>query len=183
MHAFDNALFLWLNATAASPAWLVPLARLVSVDLPQWLVAGLLGALIVGDAGMRRLVLRVLLAMAIAWILARVGQRFFHASRPFVLGLGRLWLPHGDSPGFPSTHATVAFAFAFAIMASVRGAAHATLARAAALAAACAIGWSRICLGLHFPSDILVGVVVGAVGAWMGGYVPTLLPRLRAAHE
>lgn len=32
----DTTLFLWLNASATSPAWMVPLARFASQNLPQW---------------------------------------------------------------------------------------------------------------------------------------------------
>ena len=63
MFELDNLLFLWVNATTTSPAWLVPLARVASQELPQWLIAGTIGAFVVGDARIQRCVSRVLCAM------------------------------------------------------------------------------------------------------------------------
>ena len=179
MFDFDTTLFLWLNATAASPPWVVPLARFASVELPQWLIAGSVGAFMVGDAGVRRVLVRVVAAMLAAWLLARLGQHLWPMPRPFVIGHGTVWLAHGDSAGFPSTHASVAFAFATALAVFSRS----RLAGGAALLAALLMAWSRVSLGLHFPFDVLAGAVVGFVSAWLSGLVPEFAPAARRAHE
>lgn len=175
----DTGLFLWMNASGAAPAWVVPLARFASTELPPWMMAGTVGAFLVGTAQVRRVVLRVLLAMAIAWVLARIGQHFLPMPRPFVLGLGTAWLAHGDSPGFPSTHASVAFAFAAVLVATVRS----WPLRLVAVGLAALVSWSRICLGLHFPIDVLAGALVGVAGAWLSGLRPGALQRTGVAHE
>jgi len=175
----DTSLFLWLNASAASSAWLVPLARFASTELPQWMLAGAVGAFVVGDAPVQRAVFRMVWAMAIAWVIARIGQHYFPMPRPFVLGLGTPWMAHGDSPGFPSTHASVAFAFAAAMMASSGRA----LVAAVALLLAGMVAWSRVCLGLHFPFDVAAGALVGAFAGWLSGFAPRPVLRARVAHE
>ena len=177
MFPLDSTLFLWLNATAASPAWLVPLARFASQELPQWLVAGTVGAFIVGDAQVQRCVLRVFLAMLTAWLLARLGQHLFQLQRPFTVGLGTMWLAHAGSAGFPSTHASVAFAFGGVAAVSTQRWALSV----AALAIAALVAWSRVCLGLHFPTDVLAGAAVGGVSAWLSGLVPLVAPKIRSA--
>jgi undecaprenyl-diphosphatase len=58
-------------------------------------------------------------------------------------------------PSFPSDHAAAAFAIAFAVLAFSRRAG------ALFLVAATAIGLSRIALGMHYPSDVLAGALVG----------------------
>lgn len=179
MPDIDTSLFLWMNATTASPSWLVPLARFASFELPQWMVAGTVGAFIVGDARIQRAVLRVVWAMAIAWVIARLGQHFIPMPRPFVVGVGTPWMAHGGSPGFPSTHATVAFAFAVALAAS-SGRPVVTM---GALGLAGLVAWSRVCLGLHFPVDVVAGAALGALGGWLSGIGPGMVLRPQVVHE
>lgn len=161
MQLIDSTVFLWLNASPASPVWGLKLALFASQELPGLIVAGLIGALLVGQPEIRRRVLQVLLSMALAWTLARLGQHVLHMPRPFMLGLGSQWLMHGNSAGFPSTHASVAFAFAATAAVTARS----RLICAATFFVAILIAWSRICLGLHFPSDVLAGLIVGLVCA------------------
>ena len=179
MPDIDTSLFLWINATAASPSWLVRLARFASGELPQWMVAGAVGALIVGDARIQRAVFRILWAMAIAWVIARLGQQLFPMPRPFVVGVGTSWTSHGPSPGFPSTHASVAFGFAVAMAAS---SGRVVVSLVAAVLAGM-VGWSRVCLGLHFPIDVAAGAAVGLVAGWLSGIGPPMVLRTRVAHE
>ena len=62
-------------------------------------------------------------------------------------------------PSFPSDHAAVAFAIAFGVLAFSRRAG------ILFLAAATLISLSRIALGLHYPSDVLAGALVGWAAA------------------
>ena len=175
MSELNIALFVWLNASAASPTWLVPFARFVTVELPEWLLVGSVAAFLVGDARVQRAVLRIVLAMLVGWIFARVAQHFFPMPRPFSMGLGTAWMVHADTAGFPSTHATVAFAFAGVVAACTRR----WLSGLAALAVAGLVAWSRVCLGLHFPIDVLAGAAIGFASAWLSGLVPIVVPRIR----
>ena len=177
MFELDNLLFLSINATTTSPAWLVPLARFASQELPQWLVAGTIGAFVVGDTRIQRCVLRVVCAMLVAWLLARLGQHFFPMPRPFSVGMGTVWLSHAQSAGFPSTHASVAFAFGATLAWSTQR----RLLTLAALGLATLIAWSRICLGLHFPSDALAGAGIGVASAWLAGLVPLATRKVHPA--
>lgn len=176
MSPIDTPLFLWINATSASPAWLLALARFASQELVQWLLAGTVGALLTGDAQVRRCVSQIALAMALAWIGARLIQHLLPMPRPFSLGLGTRWLGHADSAGFPSTHASVAFAFAAIVAVSARR----RLLGVGAFTVAGLIAWSRVSLGLHFPSDIVAGALVGLASAWFARRLPLRSPVLSA---
>lgn len=80
------------------------------------------------------------------------------------------WQPllmSSDPHSFPSGHTTAAFAFAAAIcvLLPVRWA------KAAALLAAALMGFSRLYVGVHFPTDVLAGALVGTVCGIFGGWL------------
>lgn len=158
-----HALFLALNpdpGAGGAASALVPLARFASTVLPELLLAGVLVAAILGPRTLRQRLRIVLAAMALAWLAARSVQALWPQPRPFVLGLGVPWLQHPPTASFPSMHGTVATAFAAALMLWRRDAPAWLACVAAAL-----IGWSRVCLGLHFPLDVLAGAMLGTVAA------------------
>jgi membrane-associated phospholipid phosphatase len=66
---------------------------------------------------------------------------------------------------FPSGHAATAFAIAGIW---IMGVARSRLLRAALLLLATMVGLSRIMVGVHWPVDILWGMVGGWLGAWIG---------------
>ena len=150
-----------MNAQPAALPGLLSLARFASTTLPLLLLGAIGLVLLAGRPQLRDGAARVLLAMALVWLAARSIQSVFPLPRPFVLGLGTAWLPHASSAGFPSTHASVAQAFsvALALMAPHRSIA------LLALLPAILIGWSRVCLGLHFPSDVLTAMLLGTLCA------------------
>ena len=68
-----------------------------------------------------------------------------------------------DPNSFPSGHTNAAFAFALAVWAC----APKKWMKAAAVAMAAVMGLSRLYVGVHYPSDVLVGALVGALCAWV----------------
>lgn len=151
------SLFHWINLSPTSPALWFWLARLSSTVLPSALLVGVCGALLWRDAALRRNLLRVLLAMLIAWAVARGLSALWPTPRPFAMGLGHQWLAHKPTPSFPSSHASVAFAFGFVLWRLVPH----PWARWVPLVLASLVAWSRVALGLHFPVDVLAGALVG----------------------
>ena len=152
-----------INASPASPAWLVPVARTVSLELPKVVFAGMAGAALFMDSRQRRDLWAALLAMLAAWIAGRLIQYALPVPRPYALGIGTAWLSRAPTAGFPSSHAAIAFAFAGVVV--IRNGW--TLAAGFALVVAALIAWSRVSLGLHFPSDVLAGAVLGGICAWV----------------
>jgi undecaprenyl-diphosphatase len=161
MNALDIALFLHLNATADSPQWAITAAVWASSYLST-LAMGLLIPLVFLGPRARWQVLGVVLTMVMAWLLARGLRETIASVRPFVMGVGQQWLDHSAGPGFPSMHATMAAAWAAGLTA------FAPMQRRWMWAAVCvpvalAIAMSRVYLGVHFPSDIALGLLIGAV--------------------
>lgn len=157
------ALFHALNLGPQSPAALLGLARLSSTALPLAGLAAMAGAFVLRDAALRRTLVVALLAIALAWLVARGLSALWPTPRPFVLGLGHQGLAHKPTPSFPSSHASVAFAAGFALWLRLRHPVWRWLPPGLALL----VAWSRVALGLHFPLDVLAGAVVGCLSAWL----------------
>ncbi len=83
--------------------------------------------------------------------------------RPFVTYWFIEKLTGGASPSFPSGHSSDAFALATSI--SLTWPKWYVIIPSYAWAGA--VGYSRMDLGVHFPSDVLVGAVIGAGSAYL----------------
>mgnify|MGYP001273106512 CR=1 FL=1 len=160
MSEFDRFLFLCMNASADTPAPVVFLAHAASDGLPWAAACALAVALLQGGARARRTVLLCAAGLALAWCMVHAIRWALPMPRPAQLGMGMQWAAQGLRPSFPSMHASGAFAVAmWASLYAPRALAW------AAWAGALLVAWSRLCLGLHFPSDLLAGLVVGAGSA------------------
>ena len=168
MTALDTALFLWLNLGVATPHWLVGLARAASEQLPDALAAACAVGAWLGPPAWRAQAPRVLLSVALAALAATLLKHGIYRPRPFMQGLGTAWQAHAPTSSFPSAHTAVAMAMAAA-------AACAPMRwrwRALLLAAVVTVGWSRVALGMHFPTDVLAGAGLGALCAGAVQRVP-----------
>jgi undecaprenyl-diphosphatase len=80
--------------------------------------------------------------------------------RPFVSHADiTAFIAHAPDPGFPSDHATAAFAIAAMLMLRFGLRALPVLLAAVALAA------SRVLVGVHYPGDVLAGALIGVLAA------------------
>ena len=151
----------------------IGVARFASEVLPPVLIGALFAALVLAPNHVRRRILLVLASMALAWLAARAIQVLWPQPRPFALDVGEAWLAHAHSPSLPSMHATVAAVFALSLSMSFGWRMAVVTVPLAGL-----IAWSRICLGLHFPVDVLAGLLVGTV-ATLWTHACFSAPRVR----
>lgn len=163
MLSIELALFTAVNATAATPAGIVTAARWLSQGFP--ILAGLLVAagLAFGSPRLRQALMLSLVAVVVAWCAAHGIRAWFPMPRPGQLGLGVQWIEHGVRAGFPSMHATGAFALAQGLALGLHRR-HAPW-QWLAFGLAAAVAWSRVCLGVHFPVDVLAGALTGCASA------------------
>jgi undecaprenyl-diphosphatase len=96
------------------------------------------------------------IALALAKIIATVVDR----PRPFVSETGiHLFGHHAADPGFPSDHATAAFAIGVALLLRNR------LVGTVVLILAAILSVGRVAMGVHYPSDVLAGAALGSAVA------------------
>ncbi len=101
------------------------------------------------------------LSAGLALFLAQLISHAVNRPRPFVADPSgvHVFTQHVADPGFPSDHATAAFAIAVAIMLRDRRWG------AVALAFATVLAIGRVAMGVHYPSDVLGGAALGAICA------------------
>jgi len=111
--------------------------------------------------GARRAVVAAGLSAGLALFLAQLISHAVNRPRPFVADPSgvHVFSQHVADPGFPSDHATAAFAIAVAIM--LRDRRWGTV----ALAFATVLAIGRVAMGVHYPSDVLGGAALGAICA------------------
>lgn len=157
MTLFDIQMFAWLNAAQGTPRWQIALAAFISNWLPALLVL-LLAAMAAVRPAWRRTLWAALVSLLVAWVSVRLFREWLPMPRPAALGIGMQWLPQGDRPGFPSLHATGAFAVAIMVLRH-----HFDRWGAGYVLAATFVALSRVYLGMHFPTDIIVGAMLGGL--------------------
>jgi undecaprenyl-diphosphatase len=124
--------------------------------------------LIVAGLVLRRTALTIAGALSIlaaggALLVAHFVSTGVDRQRPFVAHPGQvhIFLHHAADAGFPSDHATAAFAIAGVLLLRLGRAWWPVFAAAVVLAVV------RVMLGLHYPGDVLAGAAIGLAAAWI----------------
>lgn len=161
---WNQNLFLLLNAPAHPGAWLVhsvvALANSPVVVAPSLLVA----LWIWGVPGRRGALLAVAGALLVGQGFNQLLGLLWFDPRPFMIPVGRTMLAHTADNGFPSDHATLVWALGAGLL--LTGAAPRW--GMAVCVYGCAVAWSRVWLGIHFPVDMLASALVGAASGSLG---------------
>lgn len=155
-------LFELLNAPANAAPSTVSLAIFCAEQLILVMPLTLAALWLWGDVAKKRAVLAASLAALLALLIALLCG-LHYVPRPFAAGIGHTLLAHSADSSFPSDHATLMAAVAVSLLA-VRET------RAFGLVLALfwfPMAWARVYLGVHFPSDVVGGAVVGTTAAFL----------------
>lgn len=153
----------WLNAlfwgvTSLGLGWLQA-AGVLAVSLVWWHGRG---RFLASEAA-RRLLWPGLWSFALSGLLSQLLKRVIERERPPDLGYKALD-EYIHAYSFPSGHATTSFALAVLALSITRGTRQAWIGWLA-IALALLIGYSRVYRGVHYPSDVLGGALLGALTA------------------
>lgn len=189
LRQFDSAVLLWLRNPAdlsqpVGPPWLaesvLEVTALGGYTLIILLVAAVIGFLLV--AGLRGPALFVFLSVVTGWLASQVLKSFYERPRPDLVP--QLDVVHTAS--FPSGHATMAALVYLTLAAVIARLTDKTSLRVYVFAAAglisMIVGFSRVYLGVHWPSDVIAGWVLGAAWAALSWLVVSAL-RYRRERE
>ena len=151
----DHNLFLTINGLVGKSHLLDVIGKFVGGDYFLYLFV-LLVALLWFKIGMHKRVYLALGSGAIAYVITGLIKHLIFRSRPFeILPVHQLIIDTERGNSFPSGHATVYFALAFAFWGTEYFWPFITLATLGAL--------GRVFVGVHYPLDILAGAVVGTI--------------------
>ena len=161
----DKAIFLWINALVGRAPAVDAAMSVVASDYlaPVCMGLTLVALWFVGRDAPQRMRYQIgmftaLTAMALSSLVVFICNALFFRPRPFdgLDGVSLLFYQPTDS-SFPSNSASVAFAIAAGVWCVNRRIGYALF------AAAILYGFSRVYVGVHYPADILGGVVIALV--------------------
>jgi undecaprenyl-diphosphatase len=174
--SLDQFLFHLANGAWVSPMLdrLMPALSVAGNAGALWLVSLGVLAILGGNTG-RRMALAGLLGLAAGFLASDLVKEITMRPRPFAaLPDVRLLVPEPGSYAFPSGHTTSAFAAASGTVLAAKR----LLGRVPAwgwgmLALAAAIAYSRIYVGVHWPTDDAAGMLVGTACGWSASRLAT----------
>lgn len=157
LHLLERHLFKWINGRLHNPFlnfWLFYITHLggatsaIGINI---LVFALF------PQPLKTTGFQALIALAISHIPVAIAKRLYPRIRPYLAlpGTNTFHNPLKDH-SFPSGHTTAIFASTVPYMAAYPAL------TAILLPLACIVGFSRIYLGLHYPSDVIAGAVIGS---------------------
>lgn len=169
---FDDAVIRWSTGVtrSAGAAGLLITLQEVSRPFVLYILASAVGLWAWFARGLRNRALWAFVTMMVAWPIGLLAKHLVQRARPVVDE------PLSHSPGysFPSGHAfnvaVVATVLVLLLWPILSGPAR-RVATALAVLVAVVVGVDRMFLGVHFPSDVVAGWILGAgitFSSWLG---------------
>jgi len=154
-------------AVDLSPGWRRPWIAVTHLG-GLWCSTAVAGLPLLAGGALRAAAVRAALGLVISHAMVQVVKRNVLRERPSSAVGAEALIANPDAFSFPSGHATAAMAVAFAYALAFPGWG------APLFLLAMAVGVSRVCLGVHYPGDVLAGQAIAiltdlcvvAAGRW-----------------
>lgn len=160
LREYDNRLFLWCNHSLSHPVLDRLLKGLTHLGSAAFTILFSLSIILFSAEPWQRTGWLSLIALTVSHLLAVLIKKTFQRNRPYdVLQQAKLFIHPLKDYSFPSGHTTAAFSTFIPFLFADPGLA------GILLPLAFIVGLSRICLGVHYPSDVLAGGLVGTITA------------------
>lgn len=186
LYQLDIIVFRWLNSWAGTNNFFDWAIRFRATWFIYFIVIGIILLVLFSflpkfRRSLRRnfnlLLFAGLSSLGARFVVTEIIRLFYDRPRPFeVLEGVRQLVEHGGGNSFPSGHA----AFVFAIAAAV--AYYYPKTSILFFIAALSVGVGRVAAGIHWPIDILGGVAVGVLTAWLLGKTFKIKERKNATQ-
>ncbi len=171
---WDWNLFLAINQLAGQSQILDVVAKFFAEDV-FWVFPLLLVALwfLPAPTPVRRArqqaSINAVIALAGALLIAHFSGEWFYRARPFVAHTVTQLIPYTPDASFPSDHTTLAFTLVVALWFSLGRS------RWLWVAVGALIGLARVFVGVHYPTDVLGGALLGATWGLLAlAFAPSL---------
>lgn len=145
-----DGFFQMISNTTSSISWALPIVLLLIGVLKK-------------NTQLRQKSVFLLSSVVVSTLISFVLKYTIDRPRPFVTYPFFEKLSYGGSPSFPSGHTTEAFALAIALCFAYPR----WYIIIPSLLWASAVGYSRMSLGVHYPSDVMAGIVIGAGSVYL----------------
>ena len=157
----DICIFSQINGLALKYLWLDTLGIFLAKYLP-WVLIGILILFLIKDFKKHyKMVCLGVSAAIFARIITEIIRWIWYHPRPFLENQVNLLLNHSPTSSFPSGHTSFFFALSTIVYFYNKKAG------ILLFLTSFSIGLGRVFTGIHWPSDILAGIIVGIFSAWL----------------
>jgi len=159
---FDYLIFQKINNLAGQCSWFDKLMIFLSEYLIYFLfIGGLVYLFFFYEKQWKKLIPVILAIILSRGIITEIIRFFYYRPRPFLTHPVTLLTQHDISGSFPSGHMTFIFPLIYFVALANKKMGWVFLVLGVLM------GLARIYVGVHYPLDIIFGILIGVLSAWL----------------